>query len=192
MDIDRTDDSERLREYVSRMKPIFKQRAVFSDETRFYRTPFEPKPGDSVTIRIRTCKNNVDEVYFISGSTREKMRIAETSGGFDYYEITIPVGEERIRYYFELRVESSSCYYNKLGITKDLSERNAFRITPGFRTPEWARGAVMYQIYPDRFYNGDPSNDVRNNEYSYLGRHVRHVDDWNQLRRRSGGRRAEA
>lgn len=181
MDIDRTDDSERLREYVSRMKPIFKQRAVFSDETRFYRTPFEPKPGDSVTIRIRTCKNNVDEVYFISGSTREKMRIAETSGGFDYYEITIPVGEERIRYYFELRVESSSCYYNKLGITKDLSERNAFRITPGFRTPEWARGAVMYQIYPDRFYNGDPSNDVRNNEYSYLGRHVRHVDDWNQL-----------
>jgi glycosidase len=25
--------------------------------------------------------------------------------------------------------------------------------------PQWARGAVIYQIFPDRFANGDPSND---------------------------------
>ena len=26
-------------------------------------------------------------------------------------------------------------------------------------TPAWTRGAVVYQIFPDRFFNGDPSND---------------------------------
>lgn len=25
--------------------------------------------------------------------------------------------------------------------------------------PDWAKGAVWYQIFPERFYNGDPSND---------------------------------
>jgi len=30
---------------------------------------------------------------------------------------------------------------------------------PAFTTPAWTRGAVVYQIFPDRFFNGDPSND---------------------------------
>jgi glycosidase len=28
-----------------------------------------------------------------------------------------------------------------------------------FTTPVWMHGAVMYQIFPERFFNGDPSND---------------------------------
>ncbi len=30
---------------------------------------------------------------------------------------------------------------------------------PDFTTPAWTRGAVVYQIFPDRFFNGDPAND---------------------------------
>ena len=30
---------------------------------------------------------------------------------------------------------------------------------PVFETPEWAKHAVWYQIFPERFRNGDPSND---------------------------------
>ena len=33
-----------------------------------YRIPEEPEPGDVVTIRFRTLKNNVDAVFFISGA----------------------------------------------------------------------------------------------------------------------------
>ena len=33
--------------------------------------------------------------------------------------------------------------------------------------PGWAVGAVCYQIFPDRFCNGDPENDVKNGEYLY-------------------------
>ena len=176
---DRRREEDRMRDYVAKMRPVFRKRAVHSDETRFFRTPFEPKPGDDVTIRIRTYRNNVDAVYFISGAIREPMEYAETIKCFDYYQITIPVKEELILYYFELQIGSLTCYYNKLGITRDLGEIYAFRIAPGFTTPEWARGAVMYQIFPDRFRNGNPSNDVRTDEYAYLNAHSRHVEDWN-------------
>lgn len=30
---------------------------------------------------------------------------------------------------------------------------------PAFTTPDWTRGAVVYQVFPDRFANGDPTND---------------------------------
>ncbi|MBR6397840.1 MAG: alpha amylase N-terminal ig-like domain-containing protein, partial [Lachnospiraceae bacterium] len=166
--------------YVSLMRPIFRKRAVFSDETESYRDPVCPKPGEDVKIRLRTLKNNVDGVYFISGNMREPMKAAYARNGFDYYEVTIPVGEAPILYYFELRVEELVLYYNKMGITRDLTARNAFRITPGFSTPDWSHGAVMYQIYTDRFRNGNPSNDVLSGEYSYLNEHVNKVEDWNR------------
>ncbi|MBY0311469.1 MAG: glycoside hydrolase family 13 protein [Phycisphaerales bacterium] len=30
---------------------------------------------------------------------------------------------------------------------------------PKFETPDWAKGAVWYQIFPERFFNGHPGND---------------------------------
>ncbi|MDO4804544.1 MAG: glycoside hydrolase family 13 protein [Lachnospiraceae bacterium] len=172
-------DVLRRMQYISMMRPMFQTRAVFSDETEFYRKPMQPKPHEDCTVRIRTMKNNVDEVYFISGSKREKMTLAETVGGFDFYEHTESLTDETVRYYFELRVESTVCYYNKLGITRNLADRYSFRIVPGFVTPDWSHGAVMYQIYTDRFYNGDKTNDVETREYCYLDKYSREVKDWN-------------
>lgn len=173
-------DVLKMQQYVSRVRPIFNKRAVFSDETVQYRTPFEPKPGDEVTIRIRTLKNNADAVYLISGALRKPMYVEESTEGFDYYATTITVSTEPVHYYFELQIEKLRCFYNKLGITRDLQEQFSFMISPGFSTPKWARGAVMYQIFVDRFYNGDPTNDVETREYSYIRDYSIKVEDWNK------------
>ena len=37
----------------------------------------------------------------------------------------------------------------------------------------------MYQIFVDRFCNGDASNDVVSNEYCYIDEKVQKIDDWN-------------
>ena len=132
-----------MNEYVTGMRPVFSRRAVFSDETPYYRRPFEPKEGDETAIRIRTLKNNVDEVFLISGSLRLPMHLTESRDGFDYYEANITVGTETISYYFEIIVGEMNCFYNKLGVTRELSDAYAFRIVPGFSVPAWARGAVM-------------------------------------------------
>ena len=46
----------------------------------------------------------------------------------------------------------------------------------------------MYQIYIDRFCNGDPSNDILTNEYRYIGENVTHVEDWNKYPAQMGVR----
>ncbi len=181
MGTNHTDNEGRIRQYITQLKPPFRKNAVFSDETAYYRTPFECREGDDVTVRIRVMRNNADSVWFISGAVREPMSLGESEGGFDYYEYRIRSVSETVLYYFEIQLGRNVYYYNKLGVTRDLSERNAFRIVPGFRTPEWTRGAVMYQIFIDRFSNGERSNDVRSDEFAYLDGHSKHVDDWYQV-----------
>ena len=174
-------DKTRMQQYMSQLRAMFNKHALYSDESPQYQIPFEPNPGDTVKIRFRTLKNNVDAVYFISGSTRAQMQVGLVRNGFDYYEIEIPVGNEPIRYFFEIQAGRVVCYYNKLGVTRELQEMYSFGIIPGFHTPDWAKGAVMYQIFVDRFCNGDPSNDVLTGEYSYIGEQVNKVDDWNRF-----------
>ena len=180
MNYENLKNMQKIQEYVTNMRPAFNKRAVFSDETESYRMPFEPKVGDTVKIRIRTKRGNVDMVCLISGQEKKKMELVETRDGFDYYETKLLVGTETIHYYFELFSGKVHCYYNRFGIVKDLDEHYAFGIVPGFETPDWAKGAVMYQIFVDRFCNGDKSNDVVTNEYSYISAPVQKVEDWNR------------
>ena len=166
--------------YILQMRPVINPAALFSDEKAKYVCPMEPAVGETVTIRFRTARDNVDTVYLISGPMREQMIYEKSGGDFDYYRIEVPLTDEPFHYYFEVRSGKMHCFYNKLGVTKDLGDNMAFSVQPGFSTPQWAKGAVMYQIYTDRFCNGDPSNDVLDNEYIYIGEGVTQVKDWYQ------------
>ncbi len=181
MDINEIVQTKRAREYAINMRPVLNRKALFSDETANYRTPFEPEIGDRMTIKFRTWMDNVDYVFFICGSERKQMKKAYSKGVFDYYTYTTEPLAERIHYFFEVRTGNQKCFYNKLGVSKDLQEYNSFEIAPGFKTPDWAKGAIMYQIYTDRFCNGDTSNDVEDREYIYINEGVRRVRDWNRL-----------
>lgn len=164
--------------YISSMKPIFNRRAMFSDTTPEYLIPAEPVPYSIVKTRFRTYKNNVDNVFFVCKGEKFLMDKVETIGEFDYYEHEFTVDESEVRYYFEIKCGRMTCYYDKRGAVSDIDEQFDFHVIPGFKSPDWAKGAVMYQIYVDRFNKGDSSNDVLTDEYSYIGEHVQHVDDW--------------
>lgn len=43
--------------------------------------------------------------------------------------------------------------------SQTLAPAAAAHKAPNFTTPDWVRDAVFYQIFPERFYNGDKSND---------------------------------
>ncbi len=156
------------------------RQALFADETSDYRIPEEPDTGDRVKLRFRTAKGDVERVSYIEEdkNTQAEMTKVASSAMFDYYEYEFVVGSEPQSYYFQVVKNGEVCYYNRLGATMDIQSCYAFRITPGFHTPEWAKGAVMYQIFVDRFYNGNQGNDVQNCEYVYIGRPVRQVGEW--------------
>lgn len=154
--------------------------AMFCDETDDYRKPSEADCGDRVVLRFRTAKDDVDCVRFVeNGSTlRIKMDKVCSDELFDYYEHSIRIGKDKRIYFFEIEKDGAIYHYNRLGVTADIRENYNFKIVPGFRTPEWAKGAVFYQIYVDRFYNGDKSNDVVDNEYIYIGYPVKQAKKW--------------
>ena len=129
--------------YMLLMRPVFNMGALFSDETENYVSPMEPKPGDTVTIRIRTLRDNADAVYFISGATKELMSLERKEGRFDYYTIQVKLGDEPLYYYFEIQDGQARCFYNKCGVSRDLQQNKSFCLCPGFSTPDWAKGAVM-------------------------------------------------
>lgn len=167
--------------YIAFMRPVLNTRALFSDETSNYVCPMEPKPGENIKIRFRTAKDNVDYVFFISGAVKNLMQLEKSDGEFDYYVTEITAGEKPVYYYFEVQTGKMRLFYNKSGVSQDLQESNAFCVVPGFSTPDWAKGAVMYQIFTERFCNGDPSNDVEDREYIYIGEGTTRVRDWYKL-----------
>ena len=85
-----------------------------------------------------------------------------------------------MRYHFKVADSRKILFYDASGASEYCSNEWEFEFTPGFTTPDWAKGAVMYQIMVDRFCNGDKSNDVVNDEYIYIGRGVSHVDNWSE------------
>lgn len=154
--------------------------AFFSDESKHYRIPQEPNCGEEVKIRFRTAKDNVDVVSLITDTQRMEMKKAGQQDWFDYYEVSVLTGDEPIQYYFEIKANGVTCLYNKLGVVDEAKGEYSFVILPGFHTPDWAKGAVFYQIFVDRFCNGDYSNDVEDREYIYIKEGVTKVNDWDK------------
>ena len=166
--------------YIDNLAMIFNPQALFSDGTKEYRSPAEPKENEYVTIRFRAGRENVDEVYLICGENRQLMSKVSNDRLFDYYESGIQLEDRRVEYYFEVHCGALKCFYNTVGVCDTAEPQYNFWITPSFSTPEWAKGAIFYQIYVDRFYNGDRSNDVETDEYFYIGEGTTKVTDWNK------------
>lgn len=152
--------------------------AIFSDETENYRYPYVPVSGKNFTITLRVGKDNIDSAYICYGCCYVKMQKNHSTDFFDYYEGTFICDKDPMNYYFQIICDGRTYFYNKAGVVKDINSEYNFTILPDFSTPDWAKGAVMYQIYVDRFYNGDKSNDVVTNEYEYLGLKAKHIDNW--------------
>ncbi len=180
MDFEKVYRTEFNQMYISNMRPVFNRRALYSDTTANFISPAEPRAYDLVTIRFRAGKNNVDRVFLVHKGQKHLMNKMETKNDFDYYEYELQMENEKVSYYFEIQTGKLTGYFDTRGLVQEINEYYNFVIIPGFKTPDWAKGAVMYQIYVDRFCNGDTSNDVQTGEYCYIGEQVHQVEDWNR------------
>lgn len=168
-------------QYISSMRPVLNRKALFAATGGGYVVPQEPTAYGLVNIYFRTAKNNVDKVYLVEAGGRSQMFKERSDEDFDYYGIEVQMENEEFSYCFEVQTGHLRLYYDIRGAVEMQDSYYNFRLIPGFKTPDWAKGAVMYQIYVDRFCNGDESNDVLTNEYIYINEPVRRVDDWNRL-----------
>ncbi len=99
---------------------------------------------------------------------------ADTTMGFDRRTgaVRFPAGDE-LRYVIELRDGNYTGYLTGGGDVVPELEAAVRRpitasATPAFETPDWAKHAVWYQIFPERFRNGERANDPGDKDYETL------------------------
>lgn len=136
---------------------------------------------DSATIhlRIRTKRDDVEHVYAMTGDKYDwdgtyqelEMEKAAHDRMFDYWEVAVKPKFKRLSYAFKLTAGTETVYMLDTGIQHegptppgDLYEFPYIHEVDLFKVPEWAKKAVFYQIMPERFANGDPSNDPEHTE----------------------------
>ncbi|WP_273831820.1 alpha amylase N-terminal ig-like domain-containing protein [Guptibacillus sedimenti] len=140
-----------------------------------FRSPFGAvQEGKTVTLRLAAKKDDLTkaDLYIKNQNTGTSnliaMEKAATSDGKDYWEATVTPEEKGLYgYKFIVRDGSAKAEYGedtKQGEAGKAVDANAelYQLTvfdPGFKTPDWMKEAVVYQIFPDRFYNGNEGND---------------------------------
>lgn len=129
---------------------------------------------DTLYLKIRTARNDTDlmivcckDRYDFNKPFKEyEMLKIDGSELFDFYEINIKNTRKRYRYYFKFRDRKGNWYYyNERGVLdKDPLEGQPFQmpyLCEGDLHEEvaWAAEGVVYQIFPDRFCNGNRALD---------------------------------
>jgi glycosidase len=161
-----------------------------------YRAPGGAVPaGTPVTLRFRTFHNDVDSArvrfYDLSANAQriETMTLAASdvscyqagleASACDFWEYTLENAQpNNLWYRFIISDGTKTVYYadntaaldGGLGSPSENVIDNSYALMvydPAFMAPDWARNAVIYQIFPDRFRNGRKNNDPKTGDPRY-------------------------
>ena len=141
-------------------------------------TPYSyGKDKDTLVVRVRVARNDVKECYIYykdrydweNPYSKQAMNVIAETELFTYYQTEISVFRNRYRYYFEfIDMNEESFQYNERGFVNPefkYNDMNSFQFPyiaeeDLYKEVNWLQESVVYQIFPDRFHNGDPSIDV--------------------------------
>ena len=149
--------------------------SVYSDGTEDFVSNPRPKLWETVTIRLRLYADapvrHVLLRWVPNGAERVmEMRRRQTRHGLAWYAGELRVNEPRVQYQFYLVCDDAVYFYNQKEITTYVPDQSYdFVLLADYVQPEWVKDAVFYQIFPERFCNGNTANDVRAGEYDYNG-----------------------
>ena len=168
-----------------------------------YRTPTGPVvTGTSVTLRLRAASGDLTAARVRIFNDRQNtlslldMSLVADDGTHEWWQITLqPSSLPTVYWYRFIAIDGSdSDYYadddellGGLGIPTDEEVDNNWQLTiydPAFQTPDWVQNAIIYQIFPDRFRDGDTRNDVATGSF-YYGENSTiyrsNTSQWNQV-----------
>ena len=165
---------------------IHRDKVVHDTWDTAYRAPFQPpKVGEAVKLSLRTQAGEVQKAQLIMNKAKitanggdeynpdyaagksaiYDMKKIATQDGSDIWSASIVLDENGM-YGYTFLLNDMLQYGDdaRPGNTGAIVLRGAkpFQLTVStedYHTPDWAKEAIAYQIFPDRFYNGDKSND---------------------------------
>lgn len=158
--------------------------------------------GTEVKIGLDVTEDNADiflcyayGLYSFSYSEKQM-----TDSGKNYYEETIRVQGETGLFFYWFRIvkkENTNKFYfyvrdsaknDGSGVISDAAPKieaegekhpRAFQITVSketFKTPDWFKGALIYQIFPDRFFRGETFSQDAMMQAKKAQERIYHID----------------
>lgn len=132
-----------------------------------------PIARNQLIVRLRTAKKEIKKCQIIywnredSIKKRETMECYARDELFDYFQCKIIFTKvaRYQKYYFWLEeTHREQWYFSSCGITSVPPSEGFFEYLYANQNdvrqvPNWAKGIIYYQIFPDRFFNGNPDND---------------------------------
>ena len=137
--------------------------------------PDRLRHGDEVRLRVRAAPGApVDRVFLRTAPDGEQVltELAEAAPGpaCRWFEVIARLEAPVTDYRFLVVGATGYHWLNGRGLhPEDATDRDDFRLVAGFDPPSWLADRVFYQVFPDRFANGDPSNDVEDGSWTYRG-----------------------
>ena len=132
----------------------------------------------TIHLRLQTKKNDVDQVTLIYGDPydwkeeewqtyRKVMTKSGSDDLFDYWFASVKPPYRRLRYSFIVESETEHTVFTERGFfdeppLKDIGNHFCFpylNATDVFKAPDWVKDTVWYQIFPERFANGNSANN---------------------------------
>ncbi len=112
-------------------------------------------------FRYRTLAQDVRGVkLLVRGLGEYELSPVVSPDPFQYWEVTIELGESYWDAGQAIDVDYAFAFAELDELSADPRERSVRpSAMPRTETPDWAKEAIWYQIFPERFCNGDPSND---------------------------------
>jgi glycosidase/fibronectin type 3 domain-containing protein len=164
-----------------------------------YRYPFgAARTGEEVRLRIRAQAGELegaaisyrDEIAGVRLRLEMERIGASPDGSYEYWEAAVRSDAPTILWYhFVVKADGETVYYGDPG--HDGGPGRAGRATPAdfqltvfdrdFRTPDWMKNAITYQIFPDRFHDGDGANNRVKEDFGFRGDWPYEFREWGQL-----------
>jgi glycosidase len=163
----------------------------FDSRSTLYRSPQGAVPsGTPVLLRFRTFHDDVTSVrvrlWDVNANAQSFRTMTRVASGVsclgtercDYWQTTIESSQANVYWYrFVVQDGTATAYYGDdaaldggTGQTTSDVVDNSYSLTaydPHFTVPSWASHAVVYQVFPDRFLNGDRKNDPKSSDELY-------------------------
>ena len=145
-------------------------RILFDSKKAEFKTPFGcVAPGQTVTLHLHiptavsAWKVEIVLCYEDGSPARyHEMYRIEQRGAYDIYEGDFSLFAPGLHfYYFQIHAPHGMFRLFKQGDDTNMEEGGLWQlscISPYFTTPDWAKGAIIYQIFPDRFHRSGSCN----------------------------------
>ena len=143
-------------------------------------------------LRVRADRAATIQQLFVRTAPDGEQRLtalhrAADDAACQWWQIDLPRAMPRDGYRFFLITGEGDFWLSAAGLTRHTpTDATDFKLIAEATLPMWVRDAVFYQIFPDRFCDGDPSNNVRSGESTLNGRPV-FARGWHERPNRATG-----